>query len=36
MISKGQIDSAIKNLEEALNERLSIYPAKDAGVWQIT
>jgi|LauGreDrversion4_2_1035121.scaffolds.fasta_scaffold435762_1 hypothetical protein len=36
MIAKGQIDSAIKNLEDALNERLAIYPAKDDGVWKIT
>lgn len=36
MIARGQIDAAIKNLEEALNERLAIYPAKDEGVWKIT
>lgn len=36
MIARGHIDSAIKNLEEALNERLAIYPAKDEGVWKIT
>jgi hypothetical protein len=36
LISRGQIDPAIKNLEEALNERLAIYPARDEGVWKIT
>lgn len=36
MIQRGQIDTAIKNLEEALNERLALYPAKDEGVWKIT
>jgi hypothetical protein len=36
MIARGHIDAAIKNLEEALNERLAIYPAKDEGVWKIT
>lgn len=36
MIAKGQIDPAIKNLEDALNERLSIYPAIDDGVWRLT
>jgi hypothetical protein len=36
MIAKGQIDPAIKNLEDALNERLAIYPGKDEGVWRLT
>jgi tetratricopeptide (TPR) repeat protein len=36
MIQRGQIDAAIKNLEEGLNERLSLYPAKDEGVWKLT
>ena len=36
MIQRGQIDSAIKNLEEGLNERLSLYPAQDDGVWKLT
>ena len=36
MIHRGQIDIAIKNLEEGLNERLSLYPAKDEGVWKLT
>lgn len=36
LIQKGQIDGAIKNLEEALNERLALYPARDPGVWRIT
>jgi hypothetical protein len=35
MIARGHIDSAIKNLEEALNERLAIFPARDDGVWKI-
>lgn len=36
LISKGHIDESISKLEEALNERLALYPARDEGVWQIT
>ena len=36
MASKGEIDEAVKNLQEGLNERLGLYPAKDQGVWLLS
>lgn len=36
MAARGNLDEAIKNLEDGLNERLGLYPAKDRGVWLIS
>ena len=36
MAARGEIEEAIKNLQDGLNERLNYYPARDRGVWLIS
>ncbi|CDW88809.1 UNKNOWN [Stylonychia lemnae] len=36
LASRGEIEESLKNLQEGLNERLSLYPARDRGVWLIS